>query len=152
LAKKDNEFIDYKNPGLNEQGGKNLKFIAEKSEFFKLTSDDEEKGILRYVDIFRLAVAVAVARDLKLPKKVKPTGSDPVERPNGKSWTQATLDMPSAKKGEKKISLSDMVTTLCDDPIAQETPWAYIELLAHAGLEELVKDIKAKKMLSEIIE
>ena len=98
LVKKDSDFIDYKNPGLNEQGGKNLKFIAEKSEFLKLTSDDEEKGILRNVDIFRLAVAVAVARDLKLPKKVRPIGSDPVERPNGKSWAQASLDMPSGKR------------------------------------------------------
>ena len=151
MTEKDSDFIDYKNPGLNDQGGKNLKFIVEKSEFLKLTSDDEEKGILRNADIFRIAVAVAVARDLKLPKKVRPTGSSP-ERPNGKSWTQATLDKPSAKKGEEKTSLTDMVTTLCDDPIAQETPWAYIELLAHAGLEELVRDIKAKKMLSEIIE
>ena len=142
---------DFKNPGLNDKGGKNLKTISEKSEFFKLKRDDDSLGSLDSSDIYRFAVSIAIARDLKLPKKVRPTGSHP-DRPNGMSWTQPTLNNASSStKMKKQLSLVDLVQNLCDDPLAQEAPWAYIELLAHAGLEEIIKDIKAKKMLSEII-
>jgi hypothetical protein len=143
--------IDYKNPGLNDKGGRNLKIISEKSDFFKLKTDDDSQGSLDATDIYRFAVSIAIARDLKLPKKVRPIGSHP-DRPNGMSWAQQSLDKPSSSaKMKNQLSLVDLVQNLCDDPLAEEAPWAYIELLAHAGLEELVKDIKEKKMLSEII-
>ena len=141
MKEKVKKSTDYKNPGLNEEGGKNLKFILENSIFLKLKGED----------IFRLAVSIAISRDLKIPDKVGSTGRDEVKRPNGMSWTQGGLDKPSSTGKNSQISLVDMVKTLCDDPLAQEAPWAFIQYLAHAGLAELVKDIKAKKMISEII-
>jgi len=138
---------EYANPGLNEKGGQNLKYIFENSEFLKTKTD---LGTLELADIFRLAVAVAVGRDLKIPDSVRPIGSH-AERPNGRSWTQGTLDKPSRKRvsAETPLSLEEMVTTLCDHESAKTETWGYIERLAHAGLEELRKDIKARKMLSE---
>ena len=150
MKEKVKKTTDYKNPGLNEEGGKNLKFISENSIFLKLKGEDAKTG-LEGADIFRLAVSIAISRDLKIPDKVGSTGRDEVKRPNGMSWTQGTLDKPSSTGKNSQISLVDMVKTLCDDPLAQEAPWAFIQYLAHAGLAELVKDIKAKKMISEII-
>jgi len=153
MVQKEKKITDYKNPGLNDAGGKNLKFISENSVFLKLKNSDEKNSNgLEAADIFRLAVSIAISRDLKLPDNVGQTGRDETKRPNGMSWNQGTLDKPSSsEKSKNQLSLVDMVKTLCEDPLAQEAPWAYIQLLAHAGLEELAKDVKSKKMLSEII-
>jgi len=138
---------EYANPGLNEKGGQNLNYVVENSEFLKIKTDS---GTLDLADIFRLAVAVAVGRDLKIPDSVRPIGSS-AERPNGRSWTQGTLDKPSKKRvnSDMPLSLEEMVSTLCDHESAKTETWGYIERLAHAGLEELRKDIKSRKMLSE---
>ena len=140
---------DFANPGLNEEGGKNLNYIVENSEFLKVKS---EEGSLDLADIFRLAVAIAISRDLTIPNSVGTTGSS-TDRPNGRSWTQITLDKPGKKKTDSlPISLEEMVSTLCDHESAKTETWGYIERLAHAGLEELRKDIKSKKLLSETLE
>ncbi len=139
---------DYANPGLNESGGKDLNYIVDNSEFLKLKAED---GILDLADIFRLAVSIAISRDLKVPDSVRPIGSSS-ERPNGRSWTQSTLDKPSKKRTNNlPLSLEEMVATLCDHESAKTETWGYIERLAHAGLKELRKDIKSKKLLSEIL-
>lgn len=152
MAEKEKKIVDYKNPGLDNEGGKNLKFISENSEFLNLKRESENKFGVDGSDIFRLAVSIAIARDLTLPNSIGQTGRDEEKRPHAMSWTQGTLDKPtSAPNNKNPRSLVDLVKTLCDHPLAQEAPWAYIQLLAHAGLEELVKDIKAKKMISEII-
>tara|TARA_X000001036_G_C20689220_1_gene808810 strand:- start:2080 stop:2526 length:447 start_codon:yes stop_codon:yes gene_type:complete len=140
---------DYANPGLNEQGGKDLNFIVENSEFLKIKSDD---GNLDRSDIFRIAVGVAISRDLNVPDSVGTTGSS-TERPNGRSWTQRTLDKPSTMKTDSiPVSLEEMVSMLCDHESAKTETWGYIERLAHAGLKELREDIKSKKLLSETLE
>ena len=142
--------IEYANPGLNDEGGKNLKYIMEKSDFFKGSSDDEEKGSIIATDIFRVAVAVALTRGLKIPDNVRPIGSSD-KRPNGMSWNQASLNSPPGKK-HKGNSLTGMIAVLSEHPSAKEEPWGLIERAAHAGLKAIVKDIKEKKLLSEIFD
>ena len=142
--------LEYSNPGLNDEGGKNLKYIMANSVFFKGSSEEEEKGSIIGADIFRFAVAVAIARGLKLPDNVRPIGSSD-KRPNGMSWTQSTLNSPPGKK-HKSHSLTGMIEVLSEHSSAKEEPWDLIERSAHAGLKEIVKDIKEKKLLSEILD
>ena len=62
----------------------------------------------------------------------------------------ATLDKPSAKKGEEKRFLRTwsqhyvMIQSL-------KKPLGLYCFLAHAGLEELVRDIKAKKCFQKLL-
>ena len=143
----------YANPGLNEEGGKNLNYIMQNSDFFKSASDDEEKGELIAADIFRVAVAIALSRGSKIPDSVGTTGSSD-KRPNGRSWTQLTLNSRPKKKGEsnKTQTLDQMIEVLSEHSSAKEETWGLIERAAHAGLEEMVKDIEQKKLLSEMFD
>ncbi len=139
----------YKEVGLNEQGGKDLNYITENSEYLKLKGDG---GFLTRADIYRIAVSIAISKDLSVPDDVGTIGSSE-KRPNGRSWKISDIDKSEkSNQGSKENrSLENMVKTLCAHPSAKDETWGYIERLAHAGMADLRKQVKSQKLLSEIL-